>query len=68
MSEAFARFRELVWSDPNLLRELWETPERDAFVALAVRLGEERGLRFTSDDVHRSLADGRLSWLARTTP
>jgi hypothetical protein len=68
VSESFARFRELVWSDPALARALWETPERDAFVALAVCLGEERGLRFTSEDVRRAIGDGRLAWLSRVNP
>jgi hypothetical protein len=68
LSESFVQFRELVWSDPGLTRQLWETPDRDAFVALAVRLGAERGLHFTSEDVHREMSTGLLAWLSRANP
>jgi hypothetical protein len=68
LSENFARFRELVWSDPELARRLWETPEHEAFVALAIRLGEERGLLFTSEDVHHAMSSGRLAWLSHVNP
>jgi Nif11 domain len=65
MSESFARFRELVWANPELAQQLWATPEPSEFVDLAVRLGAERGLRFTSEDVRRAMRDGRFAWLAR---
>lgn len=67
-SDDFERFRALVREDEALQRVLWATPERAAFVAVAVRLGGERGLRFAAEDVEAALDSGRRAWLERWNP
>lgn len=67
-SDDFDRFRALVLEDEALQQVLWGMTERAAFVALAVRLGGERGLRFTAEDVEAAMAAGRRAWLERWNP
>ncbi len=61
----FDRFRELVLSDPSLQEELMRATERAEFISLAVRLGEEHGARFTTNDVDAAFQAARRAWAER---
>ena len=51
------RFREMVLADPGLLDHLRAADTNEAFIALAVRLGRERGCIFTAADVEAALLE-----------
>jgi len=62
------RFHRLVMTDAALQDQLWAASEREAFVALAVALGESRGCGFTAADVRQALGEGRRTWIERWLP
>jgi hypothetical protein len=64
-SGGFERFRELVLSDRWLQEICAGTSDKPSFVALLVRLGEERGFAFRSSDVEDALRAARRSWIER---
>jgi hypothetical protein len=59
-------FQTLVTRDLALFTELRHAPGADAFAELAVKLGRERGLMFSTDDVQASLQAARRAWLERS--
>ena len=62
-SDDFARFRALVDEDDALRDELWKVRDPEGFAELVVRLGAERGLTITAQDVRAACADGMTAWL-----
>jgi len=64
-SEDLERFRQLVLEDEALQRALEATVETPAFIALARRLGAERGCHFTAEDVQDALRAARRTWRER---
>lgn len=64
-SENLERFRQLVLADRGLHAQLRQTADLDGFVALAVRLGAERGCVFTDQEVRAALRECRRAWLER---
>lgn len=62
-SDDFARFRTLVDEDDALRDELWKVRDPEGFAALVLRLGAERGLTITAEDVRAACADGMTAWL-----
>ena len=62
------RFRRLVMTDAALQDQLWAVSEREAFVALAVALGESRGCGFTTEEVLQAMQAGRRTWIERWLP
>ena len=61
----FDQFRELVLEDEGLQSRLLTTSGHDAFLALTVELGRERGCEFTVDDVESAVRAGRRAWSRR---
>jgi hypothetical protein len=61
----FERFRELVLSDPALQRTCAGTTDLPRFVALLVRLGEERGFAFNASEVQDAVRAARRSRIER---
>jgi len=59
------RFGELVLADTELHDQLRATANEAAFVALAVRLGAERGCHFTASVVEGVVSEQRRAWLER---
>ena len=59
------RFGELVLADHELHDQLRGAVDETAFVALAIRLGAERGCDFTSSVVRDVLHEKRRDWLER---
>jgi Nif11 domain len=59
------RFRELVLADRELHDQLRAAATRQDFIALAVRLGAERGCVFTAAQVEAALREQRRAWLER---
>jgi hypothetical protein len=59
------RFGELVLADRALHDQLRATSDETAFVALAIRLGSERGCDFTAPVVQAAIAGKRRAWLER---
>ena len=63
--EQLEEFRRLVLEDEPLQQQLQRPPDRDTFLTLTVRLGQEHGYAFTVEDVEAALADGRRTWIER---
>jgi predicted ribosomally synthesized peptide with nif11-like leader len=63
--ESFEQFRQLVLRDTVLQEQLRSTPEREAFIALVLRMGEERGYAFTVEDVEAAMRASQQAWLLR---
>ena len=59
------RFGELVLADHELHDQLRAAADESAFVALAIRLGAERGCDFTAPVVRDVLSEKRRAWLER---
>lgn len=59
------RFGQLVLADRRLHDQLRATANEKTFVALAVRLGAERGFDFTAMVVETALREQRRTWLER---
>jgi hypothetical protein len=64
-SENLERFRLLVLADSGLFEQLRQTADLDGFVALAVRLGSERGCVFTEQEVRAAVRECRRAWQER---
>ena len=64
-STDFVRFQQLASEDAGLFEQLCAAPEPEEFAALAVRLGAERRLVFTVDEVRAALAAARRQWMER---
>jgi Aspartyl/Asparaginyl beta-hydroxylase len=61
----FERFRRLVLRDLSLQAELMQATDRTAFTSLAIRLGQQHGVRFTSGDVDAAFQAARRAWIER---
>jgi predicted ribosomally synthesized peptide with nif11-like leader len=63
--ESFEQFRQLVLQDTALQERLRCAPDRDTFLALVLRLGEERGYDFTKEDVEAAIQASQQAWRLR---
>ena len=63
--EALDRFCNLVFEDFALQGRLRQVIDRELFVDLVVRLGEEHALTFNAKDVDEALRANRRAWLER---
>jgi hypothetical protein len=63
--EQLEQFRRAVLDSPALQSRLRETPDRQGFVALMLRLGEECGYDFTAAEVEVALRAALREWLER---
>ncbi|MBZ4420919.1 Nif11-like leader peptide family natural product precursor [Myxococcus sp. RHSTA-1-4] len=63
--EDFVRFRQLVLEDTALQESLMETADTQTFIALARRLGAERGCHFSAEDVQEAMRAARRTWRER---
>ncbi|WP_163993109.1 Nif11-like leader peptide family natural product precursor [Pyxidicoccus caerfyrddinensis] len=61
--EDFERFRRLVLEDVTLQEALKATADVPAFLALARRLGAERGCHFTEEELRETMRAARRTWL-----
>ena len=52
-------------ADRELHAQLRATANEDEFIALAVRLGAERGYDFTAPTVQEAVREKRRAWLER---
>ncbi|QSQ25439.1 Nif11-like leader peptide family natural product precursor [Pyxidicoccus parkwayensis] len=59
----FERFRRLVLEDLALQDALKATVDVPAFIALARKLGAERGCHFTEEEVREAMRAARRKWL-----
>ena len=64
-ADQFFAFRERVWADPALERQLIAVSDKDEFVRRVVELGQENGFDFNPDDVASAMARGRQTWLSQ---
>jgi hypothetical protein len=60
-----ARFGDIVLAEAQLHDQLRAAASEAAFVALAVRLGAERGCDFTAPVVEAAVREQRRAWLER---
>lgn len=65
--ESLDQFRQLVLQDRALQEQLRDLTDQEAFVALLVQLGAERGFAFSAEEVLAALSAGRRAWLMRWT-
>jgi hypothetical protein len=64
----FADFRQHVLADAALQARLRPISDLESFVALAVRLGRDRGFGFAAEDVMAELKRGQTAWLTNWCP
>lgn len=60
--DAFARFKVLVASDPQLCKSLQGLQDNEAFIVRTLELAAERGLAFTREQLRAAMRDGRRQW------
>jgi predicted ribosomally synthesized peptide with nif11-like leader len=63
--EQLEQFRRAVLESPALQARLRETPDRQSFVALMLRLGAEHGYQFTAAEVEGAISAARREWYER---
>lgn len=63
--DALDAFCNLVFEDVTLQERLKQVIDRELFVDLVVRLGEERGCSFNAQDVDEALRANRRAWIER---
>ena len=63
--QSLEAFGQLVLADRELHDRLRATIDEKTFVALAVRLGAERGFDFTAAVVETAVREQRRAWLER---
>jgi hypothetical protein len=63
--ENLERFGGLVLADRDLHDQLRKTASQEAFIALAIRLGAERGCVFTAPVVEAAVRERRHAWQER---
>ena len=64
-SEAFAAFRTMVHADPELQAELAELGDNEAFLDAVLAHAAGTGHRFSREDLHAAMAQGRREWRAQ---
>ena len=62
---ALDRFCNLVYEDVTLQEQLRQVIDKQLFIDLVVRLGEERGFSFNAKDVDETLRANRRAWIER---
>ncbi|MGB9179271.1 MAG: Nif11-like leader peptide family natural product precursor [Pyrinomonadaceae bacterium] len=60
--EKLENFQKLVLRDLSLQEKLRDITDREAFIVLTVRLGEEYGCSFRREDVEEALRASRRAW------
>lgn len=63
--EALQEFCSLVFADIALQERLRQVADKELFIDLVVRLGEESGCSFNADDVKDALREKRQAWIGR---
>jgi hypothetical protein len=63
--EDFKRFRDLVFSDILLQKQLRELTDREEFIAKTVELGAARGFVFTGAEVLDIMRGNQQRWIER---
>ncbi len=63
--EDLERFRYQVLQDALLQKQLREVEDREAFVRLLVRLGQEHGCSFGVEEVAVAMQASRRAWIER---
>lgn len=63
--EELHRFRDLVFEDIDLQQRLRQVIDKELFIDLVVRLGEERGCAFNEQDVEAALRASHREWIVR---
>jgi hypothetical protein len=58
----FEEFRDLILADVAIQDELRRLSDRKDFVARVVHLSQERGFKFTSDDIESEMRLGGRIW------
>ncbi len=64
-NSSFEQFRQIVFQDATLQRELHELVDPNEFIARVVALGAARGFDFNTKDVQQAMTDGRRAWIER---
>lgn len=61
----FERFREIVFADKSLQRELYEIEQPDRFAERIKELAVERSLTVGDDDIQEAMRQARKEWIER---
>jgi hypothetical protein len=61
--ELFEQFRESVFADPELQKQLQACPDHQEFVRRTVEAGRAAGFPFTEEEVRAAMNFGRRSWM-----
>jgi hypothetical protein len=55
----------MVLADESLQAQLRDITEGDEFIAKVIELGEDRGCKFTAEDVEEAMRSNRRTWIER---
>lgn len=61
----FERFREIVFADKSLQRELYGIEQPDCFAERIKELAVERSLTVGDDDIQEAMRQARKEWIER---
>jgi len=63
--EDFQKFREIVFADRGLQRELYEIEQPDRFAERIKELATERSLSVADEDIQEAMQQARREWIER---
>lgn len=63
--EALMQFQQIIFADAELQAELREITDQKDFIEKVLKLGKERDLEFTAEDVSNALQTSRRAWFER---
>ena len=61
----FEEFRQLVFADESLQKELRDITDRAEFVTRLIALGNDHGYQFAPEHVDEALRTARRNWIGR---
>ena len=61
----FEKFRQLVFADKTLQRELYEIEQPERFAARIKQLAAERSLNVADEDIQEATRQARKEWIER---
>lgn len=63
--EALMQFQQIIFDDAKLQAELREITDEQEFIEKVLKLGKERDLELTTEDLSNALQTSRRAWLER---
>lgn len=65
MNEDLEKLRQIVFHDAALQNDLQAISDREEFIARVLKIGSERDLKFTEEDILQAMNEQRRTWIER---